>query len=169
MADTRAQRGLRAAPSKQRFPTLDPARPSLRALLLCAQWGLFAPGGIALVVGSLLLIFCRDSPESAGYPPVELPENASSTSKSDPKADPKEEEEAEEEQLSVRENLIQNVLSNPFIWGLALTYFCVYIVRQVRRVRRPAPLPVRLPLFQRSPCPPVMRGVADATLRGYCS
>jgi len=94
------------------------------------RWGLFAPGGIALVVGSLLLIFCRDSPESAGYPPVELPENASSTSKSDPKADPKEEEEAEEEQLSVRENLIQNVLSNPFIWGLALTYFCVYIVRQ---------------------------------------
>ena len=27
-------------------------------------------------------------------------------------------------------NLLHNVLSNPFIWGLAFTYFCVYVVRQ---------------------------------------
>jgi len=27
-------------------------------------------------------------------------------------------------------NLFRNVLSNPFIWGLAFTYFCVYVVRQ---------------------------------------
>ena len=27
-------------------------------------------------------------------------------------------------------NLLRNVLSNPFIWGLAFTYFCVYVVRQ---------------------------------------
>ena len=34
------------------------------------------------------------------------------------------------EKLSLLDNLFQNVLSNPFIWGLAFTYFCVYVVRQ---------------------------------------
>jgi len=28
--------------------------------------------------------------------------------------------------------LLNNVLKNPFIWGMALTYFFIYIVRQVR-------------------------------------
>lgn len=27
--------------------------------------------------------------------------------------------------------LVNNVLKNPFIWGMALTYFFIYIVRQV--------------------------------------
>lgn len=35
-----------------------------------------------------------------------------------------------DEKLTLLQNLKKNVLSNPFIWGLALTYFCVYIVRQ---------------------------------------
>lgn len=29
-------------------------------------------------------------------------------------------------------SLLNNVLKNPFIWGMALTYFFVYVVRQVR-------------------------------------
>ncbi len=28
--------------------------------------------------------------------------------------------------------LVNNVLKNPFIWGMALTYFFIYVVRQVR-------------------------------------
>ena len=44
---------------------------------------------------------------------------------------PTQEEEANSgEKLSLLQNLSQNVLSNPFIWGLAFTYFCVYVVRQ---------------------------------------
>lgn len=35
-----------------------------------------------------------------------------------------------EQKINLWENLLHNVLSNPFIWGLAFTYFCVYIVRQ---------------------------------------
>jgi hypothetical protein len=31
-------------------------------------------GGIGILVGIVLLVFCRDSPEAAGFPPVELPE-----------------------------------------------------------------------------------------------
>eukprot|EP00854_Cymbomonas_tetramitiformis_P009797 gene9797-11605_t len=87
------------------------------------RYGLFAPGAIAIVMGIILMIFCKDSPESAGYPPVELPEKSS-------KKPVKVEVEEEETPMSVRENLVKNVLSNPYIWGLALTYFCVYIVRQ---------------------------------------
>ena len=32
--------------------------------------------------------------------------------------------------LTLKETLFQNVLSKPAVWGLALTYFCVYVVRQ---------------------------------------
>jgi hypothetical protein len=32
----------------------------------------------------------------------------------------------------VLKQLVNNVLKNPFIWGMALTYFFIYIVRQVR-------------------------------------
>eukprot|EP00898_Chlorokybus_atmophyticus_P006405 jgi/Chlat1/6766/Chrsp50S06467 len=35
-----------------------------------------------------------------------------------------------EDDLSLLQNLWQNVLSNPYIWGLALTYFCIYLIRQ---------------------------------------
>ena len=96
------------------------------------RYGLFLPGAIAMIVGAVLLGVCRDSPESAGYPPVEKPEKAAVAAKKEEAGKKVEEEEEGEEQLSVKDNLIKNVLSNPYIWGLALTYFCVYVVRQVR-------------------------------------
>ena len=96
------------------------------------QFGLFLPGAIAMTVGAVLLAVCRDSPESVGYPPVEKPEKAAAAKKQAAK-EVVEEVEEEEEQLSVKDNLVNNVLSNPYIWGLALTYFFVYIVRQVGR------------------------------------
>jgi hypothetical protein len=34
----------------------------------------------------------------------------------------------------VLQQLMTNVLKNPFIWGMALTYFFIYIVRQVSLV-----------------------------------
>ena len=33
-------------------------------------------------------------------------------------------------QDSLWTSLVNNVLTNPFIWGMALTYFFIYIVRQ---------------------------------------
>jgi len=38
--------------------------------------------------------------------------------------------ETEGEKPSLLELLLQNVLKNPYIWGMALTYFCIYVVRQ---------------------------------------
>jgi len=62
----------------------------------------------------------KDSPEARGYEPVE--ELRVGTLSETVDKDSGEE--------SLLDNLFQNVLSNPFIWGLAFTYFCVYVVRQ---------------------------------------
>jgi sugar phosphate permease len=35
------------------------------------KWGMWAPGIIGLVVGSIVLIGCKDKPEDLGFPPVE--------------------------------------------------------------------------------------------------
>ena len=35
------------------------------------QWGMFAPGCVGLVMGLFILLGVRDSPESAGFLPVE--------------------------------------------------------------------------------------------------
>ena len=88
------------------------------------NWGLWAPGLIALVFGTIIVLTLKDSPEARGFEAVEDVKVIAT-----PK--PTQEEEANSgEKLSLLQNLFQNVLSNPFIWGLAFTYFCVYVVRQ---------------------------------------
>ncbi len=81
--------------------------------------GMWAPGLTGLAVGLILLFVVRDSPEQVGFPPVEVVEKAK------PKADGSE---APKESLLTL--LVNNVLKNPFIWGMALTYFFIYVVRQ---------------------------------------
>lgn len=82
------------------------------------QWGLFAPGVIGLLMGMLILLGVKDSPESAGFPPVE----AGST-----KAKPEKDNGKKESLLDL---LVNDCLKNPFVVGLAITYFFIYIVRQ---------------------------------------
>jgi sugar phosphate permease len=69
-----------------------------------------------------VLFLCKDSPESIGYPPIESIEKAKKKNKAG--------EEVDEEKKSLLTLLVQNVLRNPYIWGMALTYFCIYVVRQ---------------------------------------
>ncbi|KAI8474856.1 MAG: hexose-phosphate transporter, major isoform [Monoraphidium minutum] len=80
------------------------------------KWGMWAPGIIGLVVGVFVLLACRDKPEDVGFPPVE------------PAAAPK--PGASKKKPDVLKQLVNTVLKNPFIWGMALTYFFIYIVRQ---------------------------------------
>ena len=80
--------------------------------------GMWAPGLVGVVVGAILLLVVRDSPESVGFPPVEVVEAAKQDDGQDA---PKE---------SLLSMLVNNVLRNPFIWGMALTYFFIYVVRQ---------------------------------------
>ena len=82
------------------------------------NWGLWAPGVIAVSVGLVIVATLRDSPESRGFAPVEI-ESADLSPKVSDDLKP-----------NLVQNLLHNVLSNPFIWGLAFTYFCVYVVRQ---------------------------------------
>eukprot|EP00195_Chlamydomonas_chlamydogama_P013869 CAMPEP_0202900640 /NCGR_PEP_ID=MMETSP1392-20130828/11956_1 /ASSEMBLY_ACC=CAM_ASM_000868 /TAXON_ID=225041 /ORGANISM="Chlamydomonas chlamydogama, Strain SAG 11-48b" /LENGTH=469 /DNA_ID=CAMNT_0049587075 /DNA_START=389 /DNA_END=1797 /DNA_ORIENTATION=- len=82
------------------------------------KWGMFAPGIIGLVVGVIVLLACRDKPEDIGFPPVE-------PVSSKPKG-----EEKKKDDVDIWSALVNNVLKNPFIWGMALTYFFIYVVRQ---------------------------------------
>lgn len=81
------------------------------------KFGMWAPGTIAIVIGLFVLVACKDRPEDVGYPPVEAV--APKTVKEGDKAKP-----------SVIDALVKNVLKNPFIWGMALTYFFIYVIRQ---------------------------------------
>eukprot|EP00879_Flechtneria_rotunda_P009282 GHRR01009717.1.p1 GENE.GHRR01009717.1~~GHRR01009717.1.p1 ORF type:complete len:467 (+),score=173.45 GHRR01009717.1:218-1618(+) len=81
------------------------------------KWGMWAPGIIGLVVGTFVLLTCKDKPEDLGYPAVE-PTIAKAAS------------DGEKTKPNVLKQLVENVLKNPFIWGMALTYFFIYVVRQ---------------------------------------
>ena len=88
------------------------------------QWGLFAPGLVGVVMGMFILFGVGDSPQSVGYPPVER--QATSTSKNTTSTSATTTEKKE----SLMDLLVTDVLKNPFVVGLALTYFFVYVVRQ---------------------------------------
>ncbi|KAL0031772.1 hypothetical protein WJX79_006580 [Trebouxia sp. C0005] len=83
------------------------------------KWGMWAPGIVGVVIGLLLLVAVKDSPEKIGYPPVEIV-----------KPNKKKDAAGVEQKESLLQLLVQNVLKNPYIWGMALTYFFIYVVRQ---------------------------------------
>jgi sugar phosphate permease len=87
------------------------------------QWGMWAPGVIGLVVGCVLILGVKESPVSAGYSPVEEEEEAVATKEDGETVVP-------ESKQSIKEILFNNVLRNPFIWGMAFTYFFIYVIRQ---------------------------------------
>ena len=85
------------------------------------NWGLWAPGFVAVFIGAVIILTLKDSPEAKGFEPVEIVSNCEEEKKVT---------EQVEQKINLWDNLLHNVLSNPFIWGLAFTYFCVYVVRQ---------------------------------------
>lgn len=100
------------------------------------QWGMWAPAAAGFIMGGFILLTVRDSPESVGYAPVERVDNGAVAEKKKKKIVGGEEEEEVttsttiETKPSLLKMLVDNVLTNPFIWGMALTYFFIYIVRQ---------------------------------------
>lgn len=81
------------------------------------RWGMYVPGMISIVVGIVLILMLRDTPESMGLPDVE---------------EFRGEEEAapQEKKISVKEALFKYVLNNKYVWILSFAYFFVYAVRQ---------------------------------------
>jgi OPA family sugar phosphate sensor protein UhpC-like MFS transporter len=80
---------------------------------------MFTPGIISIVLGLFLMQRLRDTPQSLGLPPVEKFRNEPSSSNI-----------KETDTLSVKEILVDHVLSNRYIWMIAIAFFFVYIVRQ---------------------------------------
>jgi sugar phosphate permease len=87
------------------------------------KWGMWAPGIIGLVVGAAVLLLCRDKPEDVGFPPVEPTTTKAAAGGAGADDKPK-------KKPDVLKQLVNTVLKNPFIWGMALTYFFIYVVRQ---------------------------------------
>lgn len=90
-----------------------------------SAWNLcFAiPGAIALVGCVLLLVGLRDTPSSVGLPEIEDLEKEESGIK----VEAHKEEELKGE--AYNKFLSKMVFKNPIIWILALTNFCVYVIR----------------------------------------
>ena len=84
------------------------------------RYGMIVPGVIGIVGGILVMIFLRDRPETMGLPPVgvwrndELEMEQVKQSKSD---------------LSTWEIIKKYILTNKYIWMLAISYVLVYVVR----------------------------------------
>lgn len=80
--------------------------------------GMYIPG-IVCFAGALFLINrLRDAPQTLGLPPIEKFRNDYPTKKAV----------SEEAKISTRE-LLKGVLSNRFIWLLAIAYFFLYVLR----------------------------------------
>ena len=87
------------------------------------RWSMYVPGIMSIIMGLLLLERLRDVPQSLGLPPVEEYRGEVDLEEA-PKSDSE-----REQSLSVKEILINEVLSNKSVWVLALSYFFVYVVR----------------------------------------
>eukprot|EP01025_Chloroclados_australasicus_P053278 TRINITY_DN6259_c0_g1_i1.p1 TRINITY_DN6259_c0_g1~~TRINITY_DN6259_c0_g1_i1.p1 ORF type:complete len:583 (-),score=60.98 TRINITY_DN6259_c0_g1_i1:344-1972(-) len=81
------------------------------------RWGMYTPGIIGVIIGSIIIFTIRDSPEKKGYPPVEAPKK--NKKKEEKKGGP-----------SIMEILKQEVINNPYIWLFAISYFFIYVIRQ---------------------------------------
>ena len=92
------------------------------------QWGLWAPGTIGLIMGMVILLGVKDSPESVGFDPVET--NDMKEAAVDDDNDTSAAASAPEKKESLVDLLVNDCLKNPFVVGLAITYFFVYVVRQ---------------------------------------
>ncbi len=94
---------------------------ALAGLNLFSSWrGMFYfPAIISIIVGIIVLIFLRDTPQSVGLPPIEEYKNDYPEIQVDDR----------ERELSAREILIQYVLCNKYIWYIAIANIFVYLVR----------------------------------------
>lgn len=89
------------------------------------QYGMIVPGVVSILMGLFLYNRIRDDPEVVGLPPVDVYRN--DIAASDAAAAKKREA---NDPMTGRQKFFKHVLSNPYVWLLALSYFFVYFVRQ---------------------------------------
>jgi len=91
----------------------------------CAQylgwrWAMFIPGTLCICVGFMLMNRLRDTPQSLGLPPIEKYRHDYPNKAVMDKT---------EQELSTKQILFDYVLTNKWIWLLAVASFFVYVVR----------------------------------------
>jgi OPA family sugar phosphate sensor protein UhpC-like MFS transporter len=79
---------------------------------------MYVPGALCILIGFFIINRLRDTPQSLGLPSIEKFKN-----------DYPESQTEKEHELSLKEILFKYVLSNKFIWILAVSYFFVYVIR----------------------------------------
>lgn len=79
----------------------------------------FFPAIIAIIVSFVIILLVRDTPQSAGLPPIEEYRNDY----------PAQQYEDQEKELTVKEILFKYVLNNKFLWYIAIANVFVYFVR----------------------------------------
>lgn len=84
------------------------------------RWAMYVPGLICIAGGFVIMSLLTDTPQSEGLPTIEKYKNEMSE---------KQAQEAEKK-LTTREILIRYVLTNSYVWLLAVSSFFVYIIRQ---------------------------------------
>lgn len=85
------------------------------------RWAMFIPGILCILMGLFLINRLRDTPQSLGLPPIE--------EFRDDYPDVKAKEASMERELTTKEILFGYVLTNKWIWMLAIASFLIYIVR----------------------------------------
>ena len=99
------------------------------------------PGLVAIVASLWVFAFMKESPESMGFPAVAGPVRLSKAQKKAQKEEAATSAAAASpaaaagkapgaEKPSMIRTLLDDVLTNPHIWLLAIAYFFVYVVRQ---------------------------------------
>lgn len=88
--------------------------------------GMLGPGVIALVAGSLALIFMKDSPEKVGLPSAEEWATSRFASAAGNAEETKETETEEEDGETIWKQLVRN----KFLWAIAAMHFFIYFIRQ---------------------------------------
>lgn len=84
------------------------------------RWGMWIPGFVALSIASIIVFTITDKPQDRGFKAVEVVKNKNQTNgKKESAKGP-----------SVKEILVQDVLSNPWVWLFAFAYFFTYAIRQ---------------------------------------
>lgn len=84
------------------------------------QYAFYIPGTLAAFGALYILLRLRDTPQSVGLPPIEEYKNDYPEKHAGAEA---------ERELSMRELLVDNVLTNKYIWLLAFANFFAYITR----------------------------------------
>lgn len=81
---------------------------------------MYVPGMLCILIGFFLINRLRDTPQSLGLPPIEKFRND---------YEDKIEASEDQEKLTSKQILLRFVISNSYIWLLAVSYFFIYFVR----------------------------------------